>query len=69
MLIILSTCNSRSGSVAREYALCYSGRRHPDANVSTIREASVRPTAHVDAGSPRTVRTPANEDAIIATVE
>jgi hypothetical protein len=35
-----------------------------------LREAgSVTPTAHVNAGRPRTVRTPGNEDAMIAVVE
>jgi hypothetical protein len=73
MLLILSTCNSRSGTVAREYELHYPGRRHPDA-VSTIgavspETESVIATTHVDAGRPRTIRTPAKEDAIIAAVE
>jgi hypothetical protein len=33
MLLTLGACNSRAGTAAREYALRYRGRRHPDANV------------------------------------
>jgi hypothetical protein len=75
MLVTLGTCNSRAGTAAQEYALRYPGRRHPDANVfrrleQRLRETgSVTPTAFVKAGRPRTVRTPANVDAIIAAVE
>jgi hypothetical protein len=75
MLLTLSACNSRAGTAAREYALRYPGRHHPDANVfrrleQRLRETgSVTPVALVNAGRPRTVRTPANEDAIIAAVE
>jgi hypothetical protein len=67
--------NSRAGTAAREYALRYPGRRHPDANVfrrleQRFRETgSVTTTALVNSDRPRTVRTPANEDAIIAAVE
>jgi hypothetical protein len=28
--LTLSTCDSRAGTAAREYALRYPGRRHPD---------------------------------------
>jgi hypothetical protein len=77
MLLILGACNSnsRAGTAAREYALHYPGRCHPDANVfrrlaQRLRETgSVTPTALVNAGRPRTVQTPANEDVIIAAVE
>jgi hypothetical protein len=40
MLLTLGACNSRAGTAARVYALRYPGRRHPDANVSTIGAAS-----------------------------
>jgi hypothetical protein len=33
MLLTLSICKSRDGTAALEYALRYSGRRRPDANV------------------------------------
>jgi hypothetical protein len=75
MLLTLGACNSRAGTAAREYALRYPGRRHPNSNVfrrleQRLRETgSVTPTALVNAGRPRSVRTPANEDAIIAAVE
>jgi hypothetical protein len=74
MLLTLGACNSRAGTAAREYALRYPGRRHPDANVFRLEQrlretGSVTPTALVNAGRPGTVRTPANEDAIIAAVE
>jgi hypothetical protein len=74
MLLTLGACNSRAGTAAREYALRYSGRRHPNANVFRQLEqrlcetGSVTPTVLVNAGRPRTLRTPANEDAIIATM-
>jgi hypothetical protein len=75
MLLTLGDCNSRAGTAAREYALRYPGRRHPDGNVfrrleQHFRETgSVTPTALVNAGRPRTVRTPANKDAIISAVK
>jgi hypothetical protein len=75
MLLTLGACNSRAGTAAREYAIRYTGRRHPDANLfrrlqQRLRETgSVTPTALVNAGRPRTVRTPGNEDLIIAAVE
>jgi hypothetical protein len=75
MFLILGTCNSRAGATAREYALRYPGRRHPDNNVFRQLEqrlhktGSVTPTALENAGRPRTVRTPANEDVIIAPME
>jgi hypothetical protein len=75
MLLTLGACNSRAGTAAREYALRYPGRRHLDANVFRRLEqrlhetGSVKPTALMNAGRPRTVRTPANEDAIISAVE
>jgi hypothetical protein len=75
MLLTLGACNSRAGTAARECALRYPGRRHPDANVfrrleQRLRETGrVTSTAHVNADRPRTVRTPANEDTIIAAAE
>jgi hypothetical protein len=75
MLLTLGACNSRAGTAARQYAIRYPGRRHPDANEfrrleQRLRETgSVTPAALVNAGHPRTVRRPANEDAIIAAVE
>jgi hypothetical protein len=59
-------CNSRTSTAAREDALRYPARHNPDVNVlrgleQRLRETeSVTPTAHVNVGSPRTVRTPAN---------
>jgi hypothetical protein len=75
MLLTLGACNSRAGTAARQYALRYPGRRHPDANVfrrleQRLRETgSLTPTALVNAGRPPTVRTPANEDDTTAAVE
>jgi hypothetical protein len=75
MLLTLGDCNSRAGTDSWEYALRYPCRRHPDANMfrrleQRLRDTgSVTPTALMNAGRPRTVRTPANEDAIIAAVE
>jgi len=72
MLLTLGACNSRAGTAAREYALRYLGRRHPDANVfrrleQRLRETgSVNPTAHVNGGRPQTVWSQADEDAITA---
>lgn len=51
------------------------GQRNPDTNVfrrleQRLREAGrVVPTAHMNSGRPRTVRAPANEDAVTAAVE
>jgi hypothetical protein len=61
MILTLSTCNSRVCIAAREYALRCPGGHHPDGNVfPRLRETgSVISTAHVHAGRPRTVRTPA----------
>jgi hypothetical protein len=55
--------------------ILYFDRRHPDANVfrrflQRLRDTgSVTPTALVNAGRPRTARTPTNEDATTAAVE
>jgi hypothetical protein len=53
--------------------LRYPGRRHPHANAFSLEpsflEESLTPKAHVNAGRPRTVRTPDSEDATIAVVE
>jgi hypothetical protein len=75
MLLTLGACNSRAGSAAPEFALHYPCRRHPDANAfrrleQRLRETgSVTHTALANAGRPRSVRIPPNEDAIIAAVE
>jgi hypothetical protein len=75
MPLSLGACNSPAHAAAREYALRYPGRRHPDAGMfrpleQRLREAgSVTCTAHVNAGRPRTVRTPASEDGIIGAME
>jgi hypothetical protein len=66
MEYILGSCNSRAATAAREYALCYPGRRDPDANVFRLfqlrlrERGSVTSSAHVNAGRPRIVRTPGN---------
>jgi hypothetical protein len=71
MLWTLGTCNTPASTAAREYALYYLGRCHPDAEVFRGLEqrlrgtGSVIPTAHVNTGRPRTLRTPANEDTMI----
>jgi hypothetical protein len=65
----------RAGTAALEYALGYPLRRHPETDVfrrleQRLRERrSATPTAPVSAYRPRTVRTPANEDAIIVAME
>jgi hypothetical protein len=62
-------------TAAWELALHYFGLRHPNADVfrrlhQRLRETrNVTCTALVNAGGPRTLRTPADEDAIIAGVE
>jgi hypothetical protein len=72
------TCLLLTVSEARSYfasSIRYLGRRHPDADVFRLLErrlretGSVTATALVNAGRPRTVRTPANEDAVITDVE
>jgi hypothetical protein len=61
MLLTLGTCNtcSRGGAAAQKFALLYSGRRHPDANVFRRLEQRLleTPTAQVNAGRPQTVWT------------
>jgi hypothetical protein len=61
ILLALGTCNtcSRAGAAAQEFALPYSGRRHPDANVFRQLEQRLleTPTAHVNADRPRAVWT------------
>jgi hypothetical protein len=59
-----------------ECALRHLGRCHPDANVfqrleQCLRETDlhITPTALVNAGRPRTVRTPGDEDDVNSTVE
>jgi len=59
---------------ARKFTLHYSGRRHADANVfwrfeNLLRQSRiVIPTAPVNTGHPWILRTPVNEDAIMAAV-
>jgi hypothetical protein len=73
MPLTLGTCMSRACAAAREYTLCYPGRGHPHANAFSLEpsflEESLTPTAHVNAGRPRTVRTLATQDTTIAAVE
>jgi hypothetical protein len=75
MLLTLGTPNSRAGTAAQACTLRALALCPPDANdfrqfEQRLRETgSVTPTAHVNAGRPQTVRTPANDDAIIAGVE
>jgi hypothetical protein len=75
MLLTPGTCNSQGGTAAREYALRYPGRLHPDVNVfrrlqqHLCETRIVTPTANMNVGRPRTARTLANEDSIIADVE
>jgi hypothetical protein len=65
---IHQTCDSRAGTAARECVPRYPGRRYPDAMCATI-GAPLRETGSVSTGHPRSVRTPANEDFVIAAVE
>jgi hypothetical protein len=75
MLLTQGACNTEDRTAAREYALRHLGWRHPDANVFRLLEqrlretGSVTPTALVNAGRPRAVRTLAKEYAIIAAVK
>jgi hypothetical protein len=75
MRFTLETCNIRAGTDTRESDLHYSDRRQSNANVfrrlkQRLRETGcVIPTIFDNAGRSRSVRTPANEDVIIAAVE
>lgn len=78
MILTPGTCNSQAGTVAGEYALRalrYPARRHPDENVfwwleQGHRKAEKCNTAtRISADHSRTVRKPANEHIIIASVE
>lgn len=75
MRFALEACNIRAGTDALESGLHYSGRRQSDSNVfwrlkHRLRETEcVIPTVFENAGRSRSVRTPANEDVIIAVVE
>jgi hypothetical protein len=75
MPLALCACNGPAGTAARQYTLHYLGRRHPDADVfqrlagHLLGNGSVAPLADVNAGRPRTVWTPTNEDAIITALE
>jgi hypothetical protein len=74
MFLTFYTCDSRDGAGTRKYALCYTGRRRPDANEFQwlhphLREtASGAPTASAKAGHPRTIQTPPDKDAVLASV-
>jgi hypothetical protein len=71
MLLTFGALSSGSGTATREHALRYPDPRHPNANVFRRLERrlgeteNVKPMAHVNAGRPWTLRTPANKDAII----
>jgi hypothetical protein len=75
MLFTLGTYNSEASTAAWECMLRFPGRRHADCNLfrrleqRLLAARSVTLKALVKAGSPRTVRTPANEDITIAAVE
>jgi hypothetical protein len=56
MTLTLCTWNSGVCTAARDYAVRYTGRRHPHANVFRSVEQCLRETAHVNARVPRTVR-------------
>jgi hypothetical protein len=47
MLLTLGASNSGAGTPAREYALRYPGRRHPDANVFRRSQQHLRETGSV----------------------
>jgi hypothetical protein len=69
---ILGTCNSAAGTDARGYVLHYPGRRHTAEICSIIvkrHEVGLINTEFVNAHSPGTVRTKANEDCVISAVE
>lgn len=74
MLLTLGACNTQAGTKAWAFALLFLGRHHPDAGLCGRLEqrlpeiCNVTPMALVNGGRPRTVRTRANEDAIIAAV-
>jgi hypothetical protein len=44
MLLTFGACNCQAGTAAREYALRYPGRRHPDASVFRRLEQRLRET-------------------------
>jgi hypothetical protein len=73
--LTLSTYDSQAGIAAEEYTLCFSGQCDVDTSVFQQLEqclqetGSVTSIAHVNTGHPWTVRTPANEEVIIAAVE
>jgi hypothetical protein len=66
MLITPGICNSPAGTDVREYALRYPSQRHLQVNVFRRLEqrpsetGSVTRRAHVNAGRPQTLWTPAN---------
>lgn len=74
LLLTLGTVNIRTGAAAREYALCSSDRRHPNASVfRRLKQRlcdtdTVISTTHVNTGHLRTARPPA-KDAKISAVE
>ena len=57
MLLILDDCNSRDSTNTCEFALHFSGRRRPDADVCRQLQQRLR-LEHQTVGRPQTVRTP-----------
>ena len=69
MLLNLSASGSRTGSLDKELTHYKVGRHYAGAEVCRrLKIGSVIPTALEKAGCPRTVRTSAKEDTIIAAV-
>lgn len=75
MIIIYGECKRNSEAAAREYAIRFPERRHPNGNVFLRLINRARNTGNLVpsnknvAGHPRTARTPANEDAVIHAIE
>lgn len=76
MMLTPGTCKGEASIAAQIYMLRFPGRRHPDCNIRISTAGTVSPChkkcntqAYVKAGSPSSVRTPANEDVNIADVE
>ena len=74
MLLCLGAMENVAAEAAREYARRYPARRHPNANVIRRLETRLRETGqllpvHVNQGRPRTVRTAAFEEQILAAVQ
>ena len=72
MFSILGVCNGNFTAAAREYALGYPFRRHPNKNVSVRLNQLLRETGNIaqmidnhDKGRPRTTRTSRVEEQVI----